>query len=230
MKQLPYDDSKKPAKRLLKPGIVRNLALCIVGIGLLAYGGMGIWQKHKATNAPQAISDNKTITTSSDTPDETPVDTNERYEVPANQPRRIQLPTIEAEGFIQKVGIDKSGAIATPNNIHLAGWYANEAIPGKPGLGIIDGHVQGKYNPGIFKNLGQLKPGDTFSVQFGDMSDKQFEVVSVKTYSIDSVSKHLFYKNPTIHSQLNVITCGGKYNQTNKQYDQRVLVVSKLIE
>lgn len=116
-----------------------------------------------------------------------------------------------------------------PSNVHMTGWFVGEAKPGEPGLSIIDGHVQGRYQPSIFKNLHKLRPGDRFTIEFGNYSTKEFEVVSVNSYPTGEAAKHLFYRDESIPSQLNLITCSGVYNRTNQQYDQRLIVVSKAI-
>lgn len=202
----------------------------IVGLALLVWGGLGLWQRYSTTHNPNPLPDGaKAVTHSTDSPDETPIGAESEYLVAPDQPRAIILPTIGAQGFIQKVGIDQNGAVAVPGNVHMAGWFIGESVPGEPGLSIVDGHVQGRYQPGIFKNLGELRLGDRFTIEFGDRSAKSFEVVSVTSYPTDEAAKHLFHKDGSIPSQLNLITCSGSYNRADRQYDQRLLVVSKAI-
>jgi sortase A len=198
--------------------------------GLLLYSGVGFWQRYRATHRDIPVISTQTITDSSDTPDESPVSSDRVYEVAEDQPRRIVLPSIGAEGFVQRVGVDQHGAIAVPGNVHMAGWFVGNDTPGSKGLGIIDGHVQGRYQTGVFKKLGQLKPGDNFELEYGDKSRKQFSVVSVTSYPVESVNEPLFKKLPSIEAQLNLITCGGIYDKRSGQYQERVLVVSKRTE
>jgi sortase A len=232
MEQLPYDVSEKasPQPPVTKRKRWLGVVLVVVGGGLLVYGGLGFWQEYRATHNPRPLPESgSTVTHSVSKPDETPIKSESDYQVPANQPRSIELPTIGSRGFIQKVGLDQNGAVAVPGNVNLAGWFVGESAPGKPGLSIIDGHVQGKYSPGIFKNLGKLKPGDTFTVEFGDRSTKRFEVIRVESHAVADVAQHLFKKQETMESQLNLITCSGVYNNTSHQYDKRLLVVSKAL-
>lgn len=197
---------------------------------LLGYGTYGLTKRYIAThNAHPLPSSNAVITSQSNSPDETPISLKSGYTVPANQPREISLPSIGAAGFIEKVATTKQGAMATPSDVNLAGWYVNSSLPGAPGLGIINGHVQGYYEPGIFKKLADLKSGDIFRVQLGDLTWRSFQVVSVNTYSVSAVAGRLFAKEPGISAQLNLITCGGVYSRTQRVYLSRVLVVSKLI-
>lgn len=231
MERLLYDVSEKAKSQ---PPVTKRkrwlgVALVVVGGSLLTYGGLGFWREYRATHNPRLPESGSTVTHSVSEPDETPIKSESDYQVPANQPRSIELPTIGARGYIQKVGLDQNGAVAVPGNVNLAGWFVGEATPGKPGLSIIDGHVQGKYSPGIFKNLGKLKPGDIFIVEFGDRSTKRFEVIRVESHAVADAAQHLFKKQETIESQLNLITCSGAYNNASHQYDKRLLVVGKAL-
>ena len=144
-------------------------------------------------------------------------------------PKYLSLPSIKTEGFIQKVSVDQNNQVAVPNNIYMAGWFAESAIPGAKGLSIIDGHLDGKTADGIFINLAKLKPGDVYTVEFGNGSKKQFKVLSVKSMPTDQTAAVLFSQDPAAPNQLNLITCGGSYNKKAGSYDQRVVVTSQAI-
>jgi len=168
-----------------------------------------------------------TAVISPEKPSEQPVPPS--YSVPADQPKEITLPTIAAEGFIHKVGIDKNNQIVAPGNVNMAGWYTGSVKPGNPGLSIIDGHVSGVYAKAVFYDLIRLKPDDTFTVTYGDNSVRSFRVVKVEAVPVDQATKVLFNRDPAIKSQLNVITCGGKYIAATKTYDGRVIVAAEAI-
>jgi len=151
------------------------------------------------------------------------------YSVPADQPKEIKLPSIKTKGFIQKVGVDKNNQIVAPGNIHMAGWYTDSAKPSEPGLSIIDGHVQGVYEKGVFYSLSKLKPEDSFSVTYGDNSTRHFKVVKLDSVPVDQATTALFYRDPAITNQLNVITCGGKYVKSTNSYEKRVIVIARSV-
>ncbi len=201
----------------------------LFGIGLTVFGGEMLWQSYQQTNGIPSLIDGQRITTrSTDQPDETPPKC-EDYRVPNNKPRRIILPTIRSEGCIVQVGIDQHGAIAVPSNIHLAGWYTNSVLPGEKGVSIIDGHVSGRYSPGIFKKLKDLKPQDTFKIEYGDTQQKSFRVLSVNSYSVQETTEKMYQQNPSTSNQLNLITCGGAFDAKTQQYEKRILVTASLI-
>jgi LPXTG-site transpeptidase (sortase) family protein len=209
-----------------------NKLIFAIGAVLLFIGIVGLTiyaiDKYNAKKPNQNTS-KTTVNTSTGDPSEAPVSANDFANVPADQPREIIIPTIKVTGYIQKVGVDKSNQIAVPDNIYLAGWYTNSVKPGEPGLSIIDGHVQGRYNDAIFKSLVNLKPGDAFSVIYGDNSEKNFTVKEVKTLTVNDTAPYLMQKDPNIVKQLNLITCGGNYDNKSNQYDMRVVVKSESI-
>lgn len=151
------------------------------------------------------------------------------YVVAADQPRQIKIPKITAEGYIQKVGKDQNNSIAVPTNIHFAGWYVGSVRPGEKGLSIIDGHLGGRYSPGIFSKLNNLTKGDQITVEFGDKSIRQFVIVEKKTVKLAQSAAVLFEKKQNIERQLNLITCDGNYVQSSKTYDNRLIIISKAL-
>lgn len=205
----------------------------LAGFLLLAFGGYGLYMRWKSTHQPHSPETvnrmaDTTVTNSTNTPDETPIAESPSYTVPADMPRQITLSSLGVKGYIQRVGIDQRNAIAVPSNINLAGWYTGSAKPGEKGLSIIDGHVSGRYSDAIFKNLGSLKISDTFKIEYGDKSVRTFEVVDIKTVSVADAAKELFAPNPAIANQLNLITCGGKFDSRTQEFDKRVIVIAKL--
>jgi len=202
--------------------------ILIISVGFVGYGLYGLWSQYTATHqTPKSIQSESIVTHSTSTPDETPpmCDT---YSVPDSQPRYINLPTIDAAGCIQKVGIDQNNAMAVPNNIYLAGWYVNSVAPGQKGLSVIDGHSGGRYSDGIFKNLVKIAKNDIFSVEFGDKSVREFRVVNVSTYSVEEAAQKMLERDPNIQTQLNLITCGNDYNSEINGYNDRILVVATI--
>jgi hypothetical protein len=198
-----------------------------VGAALLALAVMADVQRYLATHHRVAIVPGQVMSASTDHPSEAPVP--DEYEVASTAPRQLILPSIQTKGFIQPVAVDQHGAMAVPQNIHLAGWYVRGARPGDPGLSIIDGHVSGHYLPGIFAHLTSLKSGHIFTVQYGDKSERQFKVRRLITVSTEEANSRLYERDSNIRSQLNLITCTGSYDTANHGYDERLIVVAESI-
>lgn len=201
-----------------------------VGVLLLAFAAGGLWQRYSSTHGESGVPDaHAVVSDETAKPVETAPPADATYRVPADQPRSISLPDIGARGFVQKVGLTAKGAVVAPTNIAFAGWYAGSARPGDEGVALVDGHVQGQYNPGIFKRLAQLAAGSRFSVEFGDGSQRQFEVVRVDSYPVENAGKHMLQPVAGIARQLNLITCDGPYDAGKQQYANRALVVSRAL-
>lgn len=205
--------------------------MMVFGIILITIGTYGIAKKYASSHKKDILPNNKTvIAASTSEPSETepsPEDVSQ-YNVPADQPRSIIISSLGISGLIQKVGLTTDNAVAVPTNIYYAGWYTNSVKPGDTGLSIIDGHVSGVYHDAIFKNLYKVNIKDIIEIEFGDGSIKKFQVVDRKVLPKDQSSDYLFTKNPTIESQLNLITCTGKFDKDTATFDKRVVIISTL--
>lgn len=186
--------------------------------------GVRSWYKVRHGGIPTG---HRVETTSTDRPSEQPVP--DTYSVPADKPLSIQLPSIKSKGFIQQVSVDKKNQMVVPSNVHMAGWYTGSPLPGDPGLSIIDGHVNGLYAKGIFKDLSKLKAGDTFTVTYGDKTIRTFKVKKLQTVSASDADTSLYVRDNAIAKQLNLITCTGRYEKSSHTYDSRVIVVAERI-
>lgn len=170
-----------------------------------------------------------TITHSTSTPDESKSNAiSYDWKGSAKDPKRISINKIDVDSLIQRTGVDQNKEITVPNNVHLAGWFVNSVQPGQQGLSIIAGHVTGKQSDGVFRNLNKLKKGDTFTVVRGDNTSLDYTVLTVKTVKADVASENVFSQDPTVRSQLNLVTCGGKFNSGLNQYEDRVIVSAQL--
>lgn len=208
-----------------------QLLLLVVGLGLISFSALRFWEwyLHTSGSAPPPVI-NKTITHSTDRPDERPVPQNADYNVPADQPKKIIIPSIAAEGFIQPVGKDQHGNVGVPTNIHYAGWYVPSVKPGEPGLSIIDGHVSSLYGTALFAKLKNLRSEDEVQVQFGDNSIRRFQVVEKRELPEPQTAKFLLTKRDDITQQLNLVTCGGSFNKRSDKYNDRLVIVAKRID
>ena len=224
----PKNVTKRYAGLRKKMTIVNGLL--VVSVLLIGFSGYNLLIKQQKTSGVVQLEPSTAIITEDvQEPEEKKPDMNQEYDVPADQPRRIIIKSLTTDGFIQKVGLTSKNAVAVPNNIHVAGWYINSVVPGAEGLSIIDGHVSGKYENGVFYYLKKLKKGDVFQIEFGDKSLKTFEVVDTKQLPESESAEFLFQKNSDIKEQLNLITCGGNFNKESQQFADRVVVVSRLV-
>lgn len=229
MEDTSSEDLKKSVSLMKRSRSITALLLLIAAAVLISIAGRQLLNRHSATTGTSPPPDSSRVITEDITePDESKVN-NDEYQVPADQPRLITVPKINAIGPIQKVGNTKENAIAAPSNIHFAGWYVSSVKPGDAGLSIIDGHVSGKYVDGIFKQLKEVKPGDQIVIEYGDASRRIFEAVEIKTIPEAESAEFLLTKRDDIEQQLNLITCGGTFDRNTQKYTDRVVVVTKMV-
>lgn len=145
------------------------------------------------------------------------------------EPKKIFIDKIGVNTYIQKAGIDQHRQVAVPNNVHLAGWFVDTVAPGKPGLSIIDGHVSGRTTDGVFMNIKKLQQGDTIKIEMGDGTVHTYAVITVLQVKADEASSQLFSQDPSVVSQLNLITCGGNFDRAKAQFNDRIIATAKLV-
>jgi len=214
-----------------KPSLQKVLLLA--GITILLIAGFLTLLRYNATHGtPVLPNPSLTISSGSDQPDETKPSNvaQSEYTVPTDQPRRISIKSVGIDGLIQRVGLTKDNVMAVPSNVYFAGWYVNSVLPGKPGLSIINGHVSGVYKDGVFKQMQKVKANDAVEIEFGDRSSKKFIVVETKALPAKQSAQDLFTPHEGITSQLNLVTCDGKFDTTTQSYENRIIVTTKLVD
>lgn len=178
---------------------------------------------------PQQQPEPETVTYSTDTPSEQKPGPNYNWQGGPSDPKKISIPSVGIDGFIQKVGVDQNKQIAVPSNVHIAGWFIESVRPGEKGLSIIDAHLDGRINAeALFSNLPSVQKDAEVTIEFGDGSKKSFVVTEMHEASVDEANSILFSQTPTATNQLNLITCVGTYNKEARTYDKRFIVYTQL--
>ncbi len=155
--------------------------------------------------------------------------TTARLVPPEEQPARLIIPAIEVDAAVQYVGVTAQGAMGVPNNFSDVAWYKYGTVPGERGSAVIDGHVDnGLSLAGVFKRLGELKPGDDVYIERKNGERTHFRVEAMETYPYQEVPLERVFNKDT-DAYLNLITCGGSWIKTAKTYDQRLVVYTRLV-
>lgn len=179
---------------------------------------------------PKKSQTSDAITYSTDTPSEQKPDKKTyKWAGAQNDPKYISIPSTGTEGFLQNVGVDQNKAVAVPNNIYLAGWFNQTPRPGEPGNSVIDGHVTGRVNKGIFEKLTSAKVADIITIEFGDGSTKRFQIVKSVAVPTKDAPAVIFSQEAGIDRQLTLVTCTGAWDAKINQYTERLIVIAKAI-
>ena len=138
------------------------------------------------------------------------------------KPFRLVIPAISVDANIQSLGVNFKGEMDVPSNIIDVGWFDLGPRPGELGSAVIAGHLNGKNGEdGVFANLDKLKKGDRVYI-----ASLTFVVSHSQIYD-SGYADEVFSKNDGIY--LNLITCSGLWNLSNKDYNKRLVVFSKLV-
>lgn len=149
---------------------------------------------------------------------------------PSEEPATIRIPRLNIDTKIQQTGLNARGEMGVPTNYTDVAWYKHGTIPGQRGSAVIDGHVDnGLGLAGVFKNLQELKKGDDIYVITKTGRELHFIVEEAVAYPYKSVPLEKLFTRAD-DARLNLITCGGAWIKSEKTYDERFVVYTRLAD
>ena len=103
------------------------------------------------------------------------------------------------------------------------GWWRAGAHPGDAvGVVVLDGHVDTRRDgPGAFFHLAATHVGDDIVIAT-DRGQYRYDVRDVRRYPKPALPPELFA--PTGRARLVVVTCGGPFDRTTRQYADNTVV------
>ncbi|NUO96348.1 MAG: class F sortase [Nonomuraea sp.] len=137
-------------------------------------------------------------------------------------PKSIDIPSIDVEAPLMKLGMSKDGEVELPpyEKPKVAGWFSGSVVPGEKGASVIIGHVDTKTAPAVFYKLRQLRKGETVKVERSDG-----KVVTFKVDTIEQVAKdHFPARRVYVDDGLKLVTCGGKFDYARGEYVDNIIV------
>jgi len=148
----------------------------------------------------------------------------------STEPTRLIIPSLSINANVQHVGLAKSGDLGIPSNFTDAAWYKYGPVPGAVGNAIIDGHLDNAVSlPGVFKHLNDIEIGDGIYVTTASGQSIHFKVTGKESLPYNSTSTaQIFGASST--ANLILITCGGSWDQAIKEYLNRSVIYSTLVQ
>jgi sortase (surface protein transpeptidase) len=141
---------------------------------------------------------------------------------------RLVIPTIGVDAPIEPVGLDAQNAVAAPRSLDTVGWFSRGSAPGEPGDAVIDGHYGLPLTPAVFRNLDKLRPGDTLQVIWPDGRRLQFRIETAVFLAANlAAPPDVFSRSGP--ARLSLITCGGQWEQSQRTYNERLIVTAELM-
>lgn len=144
-------------------------------------------------------------------------------QVKINSPVRLKIPAAGVDAAIEYVGLTSDGAMGVPKNIKDVAWFSPGTLPGAEGSAVIDGHLDGKNGQkAVFYNLKKLKKGDQLFIEDNQGKIITFVVREIHIYNSKASVPEIFNSSQGQH--LNLITCAGNWNKSQKKYIQRLVI------
>lgn len=233
-------DNSRPQKRKIhflnrrKYRFVSNslvfFALLLLSFGIyVAVSGMRLTKNIQNGYVNAQAADKQEETPPPEEKQPTPEDIS-TYAVAPDMPRYIKIDKFGVKSRVRQVGINKKNQLTAPGNVHDAGWYTDSTKPGSVGgASLIDGHVSGTSQHGVFYELKKVQNGDIITIERGDGTNVNYKVIAQETTDADKVdmAKTLVNKNPAKQG-LNLITCTGEVR--GNSYSQRLVVYTEIVK
>jgi hypothetical protein len=128
-----------------------------------------------------------------------------------------------------QLGLNPNGSVMVPKSAQKVGWFDLGPTPGQLGASVLLGHVDSVKGIGVFYWLKRLEKGATIDVRLADGTSLTFTVTRVAQFPKSNFPSKLVYTSPR-HRMLNLVTCGGVFNQLKKSYESNVVVFSELTD
>lgn len=186
--------------------------------------GFGIWAGLKISHQNQTRIASTQIT---DQPQISPI---EQVDSSVGIPNQIRISKLELDVPIEQVGKDSLGRMDVPKDWDNTGWYKYGPKPGEIGNAAIAGHVDDpKGNPSVFAKLDTLNENDIITITDANGKNLDFKVIDIETVELSKFPGDKVF-GETTEKHLNLITCGGEWDREKKEYTERTIVYTKLVE
>lgn len=141
-------------------------------------------------------------------------------------PVRLKIPKINVNAAIEYVDLTPQGEMGAPKDLSKVAWFNLGPRPGERGDSVIDGHFGWVKNTVVvFNDLDKLQKGDKIYVQDDKGASFTFVVQMLRSYGKTEDTSSVFISNDK-KAHLNLITCEGVWNETQKTYSGRLVVFS----
>ena len=141
----------------------------------------------------------------------------------------LAMPRFSVEGPIVVLGVGADGVMETPDGPTNVAWYDFSARPGFPvevdgGNAVFSGHVDYyNYGPAVFWHLKDLERDDVIEVRLTDGTVYRYGVVSREQVNATTARVQEIVGDAP-EEMITLITCGGTFDSSAGEYDQRVIV------
>ena len=148
--------------------------------------------------------------------------------LPASDPIALEIPSIgiKSTNFVD-LEVAKNGTLNVPGSADEVGFYTGGPTPGQFGPAVLGAHVDSTSGPGVFYNLGAVKPGAKVHIRRQDKTRVTFVVDKVEVYPKDNFPTEKVYLGDFDKAEIRLVTCGGTFDRV-KHYLDNVVVFGHL--
>jgi sortase (surface protein transpeptidase) len=148
--------------------------------------------------------------------------------LPASEPVALDIPSIgvKSTNFVD-LEVAKDGTLDVPGSADEVGFYTGGPTPGQFGPAVLGAHVDSTKGPGIFYNLGAVKPGAKIHIGRRDKSNITFIVDKVEVHPKNRFPTERVYRGDFDKAEIRLVTCGGTFDRV-KHYLDNVIVFGHL--
>ena len=144
--------------------------------------------------------------------------------VPA--PVRVQVEGTGIDLEVVPVGVEDNGAMTIPDNHVQAGWYRYGPAPGSDsGSSVLAAHVDSRTEVLPIAGLKNVAPGTRVTVTREDGSQVAYQTQKVENIAKRSLDGHRLFDRTGDHV-LKLVTCGGKWLDTENDYEDNVVLTA----
>jgi hypothetical protein len=156
-------------------------------------------------------------------PEDVPVEEVAPFEPPPPQvpPVVLKIPAIGVDAAIIPVVEDIDGAMDAPPP-DLVAWWSLGAGTGVPGNVVLAAHVDWGGRLRVFGLLHQLGPGDWIVVVDEQLREYTYQVTWSQWLDANAPTEPVFSNSDV--AEVTLITCGGVFDQSTRQYVDRLVV------
>jgi hypothetical protein len=143
-------------------------------------------------------------------------------------PIRISIPTLKVDAAVTPEGVDATGEMAIPEDIHTIGWYQWGSAPGaSAGSIVMVGHVDSaKTGAGAFFPLRTIADGALITITTTDGTSHDYRVIAREQFPKTTVPLSAIF-DQSGPPRLVLATCGGAFDRATGSYLDNIVVTAQ---
>jgi hypothetical protein len=142
---------------------------------------------------------------------------------PQIAPIELKIPILGVDADVLPVGMDADGAMGVPQDPDTAVWWSLGPGTGVPGNVVIAAHVDWAGRLRVFGLLYKLGRGDEVVLVDEKLREFHYQVVSSQWVSAEGAPVDQIFGGSGV-PEVTLITCGGEFDRSTRQYLDRLIV------